>query len=370
MNPVIFTVIATTILGLIHYFGYKRVVRHFHFKPQTKRYYEIFIIINFIGVFGYILTRYFINVNNTLYYILSLSVGVAFVIFIVALFVELFHFILNRTPLDEQRRLFFKKSSDYAVLGFSGAYIAKATYNGTKLPAIKKFSLNQNLLNTPIKIAQISDMHIGGLIDREFVRQSVAMINAQNVDIVLITGDLVDAPLEYVTQSLEELKELKSKYGTYYILGNHEYFHEPLKTLEYIKKIGINVLENDSVIINNQFNLIGVNDLFGERIDVLKPDLTKATQNIDTTLPNLLLAHQPKFIKYLRSFKPHLMLSGHTHGGQIWPFKYLVSLDQPFVKGLHEISKNSYIYVNSGIGFWGPPMRLGSQAEITIIEWS
>ena len=196
------------------------------------------------------------------------------------------------------------------------------------------------------------------------------MINEQKVDLVVITGDLIDAPIESVKSSVDELKKLDSKYGTYFILGNHEYFHEPLKTIEYIKSIGIRVLLNESLVIENLFNLVGVNDLFGNRIELLQPDIKKATANLNTTLPSLLLAHQPKYIENLEDFKPNLMLSGHTHGGQIWPFQYLVTLQQPYLKGLHEIGSNSYIYVNSGIGFWGPPMRLGSEAEITIIEWS
>jgi hypothetical protein len=100
------------------------------------------------------------------------------------------------------------------------------------------------------------------------------------------------------------------------------------------------------------------------------PDITAAMQQIPKESPSILLAHQPKFINHLEGFTPSLILSGHTHGGQIWPFGYLVRLVQPYLKGLHTIGPNRHIYVNSGIGFWGPAMRLNSQSEITCISWS
>jgi predicted MPP superfamily phosphohydrolase len=97
------------------------------------------------------------------------------------------------------------------------------------------------------------------------------------------------------------------------------------------------------------------------------PDIHKAFKGTNPDFKTILLAHQPKFIEELGNYTPELILSGHTHGGQIWPFEYLVRLQQPYIKGLHKLPNGSYIYVNSGIGFWGPPMRLGSQAEITYI---
>ena len=102
-------------------------------------------------------------------------------------------------------------------------------------------------------------------------------------------------------------------------------------------------------------------------MNFLAPDIHKAFKGTKPEYQTILLAHQPKFIEELGSYTPDLILSGHTHGGQIWPFEYLVRLQQPYVKGLHRLPNNSYIYVNSGIGFWGPPMRLESQAEIAYI---
>jgi predicted MPP superfamily phosphohydrolase len=153
------------------------------------------------------------------------------------------------------------------------------------------------------------------------------------------------------------------------VLGNHEYFHNPKKIIEFIRKnTDFNVLLNEVAILDTlRVNIVGVTDLFGYRAKYLEPNFDKAFDSIDDQYPTILLTHQPKSIEYLGSHKPDIILSGHTHGGQIWPFNYLVSLQQPYVKGLHNLGYGGKIYINSGIGFWGPPMRLGSQAEIAYI---
>jgi uncharacterized protein len=216
---------------------------------------------------------------------------------------------------------------------------------------------------------QISDLHIGGLVDEQYVKESVYKINSLNPDIVVITGDLIDTEVKYIAKSILELNNIQSKYGVYMVLGNHEYFHNPYTIIEFIKKnTNIKLLLNESVTIKELgVNIVGVTDIFGYRSGVLEPDFNKAFANIDKSYPTLLLSHQPKSIEYLGIYKPELILSGHTHGGQLWPFNHLVMLQQPYLKGLHTLKYGGKIYVNSGIGFWGPPMRLGSQSEIAYI---
>jgi predicted MPP superfamily phosphohydrolase len=116
-----------------------------------------------------------------------------------------------------------------------------------------------------------------------------------------------------------------------------------------------------------KLNVVGVTDRIGYRMNLLEPDIHKAFSGCNNAYKTILLAHQPKYTEELGTYTPELILSGHTHGGQIWPFEYLVRLQQPYVKGLHKLPNGSHIYVNSGIGFWGPPMRLDSQAEIAYI---
>ncbi|HEX5624197.1 MAG TPA: metallophosphoesterase [Sulfuricurvum sp.] len=369
--PILFPSVATIFFAMVHYLSYTRVIRRLHIKPQTRSLFKYLIIANLLGVIGYLSSRYLLSPPKLLYFLFSLTIGVGFLLFIGTIVYELLHLLQRLVPFKEEKRTFFKRSTDIGFLALGSAYIGAGVIEGAKDPMVQFVDVNQNRFGSAAyRIVQISDMHIGGLIDKSFVAKSVAAINHLNPDLIAITGDLCDAHIDVVKEAIDELRHLKSRYGTYYVVGNHEYFHAIDATIAYLKTLGIHVLENSSALINNDFYIAGVYDLFGFRANTHIPDIAQAMQNIPAALPTLLLAHQPKYVNFLEGFSPALILSGHTHGGQIWPFGHLVSLAQPYVKGLHTLDKNRHIYVNSGIGFWGPPMRLGSQSEITCITWS
>jgi len=349
----------------LHYLFYSRVIKKFLVSDKTKKVLTILLGFNFISNIFYVLGRYTEIVSAPLYYLFSISIGISFVLLlylVVHEFIHLFHKTLKN--VDQSKRDFIKKSGDGMMLALSTGYVSTAVYEGMKEPVI-------NVIKAKLfdfSIVQISDLHIGGLIDRDFVKHSVEKINSLKADIVVITGDLIDTKIEAVKEAVLELTHIQSKYGIYYILGNHEYFHDPLEIITFMKETNIKLLLNESITIDElKLNIVGVTDLFGYRVNLLEPDIDKAFQECNIDYQTILLAHQPKFIEELKAYKPDLILSGHTHGGQIWPFNHLVKLQQPYVKGLHQLSNGSTIYVNSGIGFWGPPMRLNSQAEIAYI---
>ena len=349
----------------LHYLFYSRVIKKLLVSDKTKKVLTILLGLNFISNIFYVLGRYTDIVSASLYYLFSISIGISFVLLlylVVHEFIHLFHKTLKN--VDQSKRDFIKKSGDGMMLALSAGYVSTAVYEGTKEPAINV--VKANLFD--FSIVQISDLHIGGLIDREFVKHSVEKINSLKADVVVITGDLIDTKIEAVKEAVLELTHIRSKQGIYYILGNHEYFHDPLEIIAFMKETNITLLLNESVTIDAlKLNIVGVTDLFGYRVQLLEPNIDKAFQKCNSDYKTILLAHQPKFIEELKGYKPELILSGHTHGGQIWPFNHLVKLQQPYVKGLHKLSNGSAIYVNSGIGFWGPPMRLNSQAEIAYI---
>ena len=353
----------------VHYLAYSRVVKRLHIKEKTKEFFIAFLIANLLSIFAYILSRYFIDVPSRLYYLFSLSVGIGFLIFFSWLLYELIHLMQRAVPLDDSKRDFLKRTTDLGFISLGAGYIATGVLNDETIPKIIRVKVDQKRFERPYKIAQLSDLHIGGLIDLDFIKRCVDLINKENVDIVVITGDLIDTKIEKSKIIVDELKRLKSKYGTFYVVGNHEYFHGVFDIMQYLKSIGINVLQNSSQKID-EFYIVGLYDLFGHRYSMYQPDVKKAFENIDTDTPTLLLMHQPKGIYELKETKPSLILSGHTHGGQLWPFGYLVRLAQPYLKGLYRLDERRHIYVNRGLGFWGPPMRIGSQAEITILSWS
>lgn len=349
----------------LHYLFYSRVIQKLLVSQKTKKILTLLLSINFIFNILYVVGRYSNYISTDLYYLFSLSIGISFVLLLYLIMhevVHLFHKTLKN--FDPSKRAFIKKTGDGAMLVLSTSYVTAATYEGSKDPAVNVVEFN----HFDFSIVQISDLHIGGLIDHEFVKESVRKINVLKPDIVCITGDLIDTALIHIKDALNELNQIEAAHGVYYILGNHEYFHDAHAIINYMKSSKINLLLNENVHIDAlKVNIVGVTDLIGYRMNLLAPDIHSAFRGINPSSKTILLAHQPKFIEELGRYTPDLILSGHTHGGQIWPFEYLVRLQQPYVKGLHLLPNKSYIYVNSGIGFWGPPMRLESQAEIAYI---
>jgi predicted MPP superfamily phosphohydrolase len=217
-------------------------------------------------------------------------------------------------------------------------------------------------------IVQISDVHIGPTIKGKFLTRVVARINHLKPDMVAITGDLVDGPASKLKHHLLPLGEIKSKFGTFYITGNHEYYSGVLSWITEIKKLGITVLLNENRIIKNKdatLTVAGVTDLkAGAFIREHHSDPTRAIQGGETSDFKLLLAHQPNSIYQAVGLGYDLQLSGHTHGGQYFPGNLLIYLFQKFVAGLHSY-KGMQLYVSRGTGYWGPPLRIGAPSEIT-----
>ncbi|MCI5073337.1 metallophosphoesterase [bacterium] len=221
------------------------------------------------------------------------------------------------------------------------------------------------------KVVQISDLHIGDIIQEAYIKQTVSLCNAQKPDLIVITGDLVDAPVEQLAPLAQELKHLSAKHGVYFVTGNHEYYAGAQAWIDYLKTLNIHTLRNTAVEIadgKHSFNLVGIDDVSGGKfIPGHGPQLAKAVEHCQKDKVSILLAHQPKSIVDAEKHGIDLQLSGHTHNGQIWPFQMLVALDQPYLKGLYQHG-NMQIYVNPGTGFWGPPMRFYGRSEITSIE--
>lgn len=368
MNYILFFSAFFGVFILFNMYISKRLVKKLDISDRAKYYFGIFLFVNLIGVICYMLARYYINIPNWLYFIFSIPIGIIFLLFCTAVIYDISRVLFSFAPVIESRRKFLKKSLDISSLAVASTLTVRSLYEA-RFISIEKIDIKIKNLKEPYKIVQISDLHIGGLIDAAFIRDVVQKVNALNPDIVVITGDLIDVDVLSAKDVLDELTNMNSKFGTYYIVGNHDYLYGIEKVISAVKELGIRVLENENVYIGEDgrgFNLAGVYDLFGYRTKTHMPDLPKALLGKKES-PTVLLAHQPKFIKEVTS-GVDLMLSGHTHGGQLYPFKPLVGLQQPYVSGLHQHNENLQIYINKGTGFWGPPMRLGSSSEITLIS--
>ncbi|WP_456452512.1 metallophosphoesterase [Hydrogenimonas sp.] len=366
----LFPLLLGLLFFVIHYLFVRRVVVHLHLSAAWRRRAVRAVWGNYAAVLGYLAGRYGLDLPSPLYFLFSLAVGVGFLLLMGWLVYEALRGVHRlAAPFSPARREALKKAGDALFLGAGAGWLGGAVYGGAKRPVVVPVRVDQGRFGEGYRIVQISDMHVGGLIDRKFVAECVRRINALEADLVVITGDLTDMRVTKIAEALRPLAGLRSRFGTFYIPGNHEYFHGVAETLRFVEGLGITVLGNRALKIDNAFWLAGVYDLFGLRVGHHMPDLGKVLARIIDDAPVLLLAHQPRFVEYLEGFQPALMLCGHTHGGQVWPFGFLVHLVQPYLRGLHPLGTNRHIYVNSGIGFWGPPMRLGSRAEITLIKW-
>ena len=368
MNLLLFTLAILGVFSLLTMYISKRLIAHLDLKEKHKKILRYFLYLNLIGILFYILSRYYINTPNWLYFLFSLPIGILFLLFCTTIIYDISRVMITYVPISTKRRKFFKKFLDISSLTAAAALSARSIYEAKHIE-LEKVEIVIDSLKKEYKIVQLSDIHIGGIIDKNFIKDIVDRVNILKPDLVVITGDLIDVEIKQAQASIDELKRLDSKYGTFFIVGNHEYFHGIERIITTIKKLNIKVLENENVYIgedNIGFNLAGVYDVFGYRANKFTPDLHKALQSCKDS-PTVLLAHQPRYIEEVTS-GVELMLSGHTHGGQLYPFRFLVKIVQPYISGLHQHNENLQIYVNKGTGFWGPPMRLGASAEITEIR--
>ena len=220
-------------------------------------------------------------------------------------------------------------------------------------------------------IAQISDIHVGPTIKKPYVDAIVDRVNGLNADMVAITGDLVDGSVGELAKDTAPLGRLESRHGTYVVTGNHEYYSGARAWVAELRRLGAQVLMNEHVVLEHdgaRVTVAGVTDYSAHHFDAAqKSDAVAALEGAPDGVTKVLLAHQPRSAANSAQAGADLQLSGHTHGGQFWPWNLFVRLQQPFTAGLHRLGK-MWVYINRGTGYWGPPNRFGIPSEITRIR--
>lgn len=216
-------------------------------------------------------------------------------------------------------------------------------------------------------VAQISDIHVGPTIKQRYLRRIVDKVNALDADVVAITGDLVDGKVSELAAQVAPLAGLKSRHGTYFVTGNHEYYSGAQPWIDELRRLGLTVLLNEHVVIQHAgapLVLAGVTDYSAGHYDPAhRSDPQAALRGAPAGL-RVLLAHQPRSAAAAAQAGFDLQLSGHTHGGQFWPWNLFVRFQQPFTAGLNRLNK-LWVYTSRGTGYWGPPKRFGAPSEIT-----
>lgn len=221
-------------------------------------------------------------------------------------------------------------------------------------------------------IVQLSDIHVGPTIKRGYIDAIVDAANALEPDLIALTGDLVDGSVPSLAEHTRPLGRLAARHGVYVVTGNHEYYSGAIAWVDEFRRLGLRVLMNQHEIVRHQEDTLliaGVNDYSAAQFDATHASDPKAALRgaPADVAAKILLAHQPRSAFAAAAAGFDLQLSGHTHGGQFWPWKYFVPLQQPFVAGLHR-QGGLQIYVSRGTGYWGPPLRLGAPSEITRIR--
>ncbi|WP_233495786.1 metallophosphoesterase [Geodermatophilus sp. TF02-6] len=278
-------------------------------------------------------------------------------------------------PATASRRLFLARglavTAGAVALGTAGTgvYLANAAPVVRRVPIVLP-GLDPAL--DGLRIVTFSDGHLSATYGGRRFERLVDMVNAQRPDVVAIVGDLVDGDVADLREEVAPLADLVSRQGVYFVTGNHEYFVDTAAWLAHLPTLGVRVLRNERVPISRggaSFDLAGIDDrtAAGSGVPGHGADLDAALDGRDDAVPVVLLAHQPVMVEQAHAAGVGLQLSGHTHGGQLWPFDYAVRLDQPAVQGLSRVGRTQ-LYVTTGAGFWGPPMRIGARPEIAVVE--
>ena len=372
----IFFPVVTMLYGGAHYYIYSWFVRLVQPPKKVRRillYLFIFMVASFPAgkILGW---RNFNSFNYWLNLIAAVWMGHAFYLFLFALASDLLITLAKIIGLGRKRwvrnPLFYKRAVVVAVAG--GVLII----GGYALYEARNFRVTR--LEIPLRglpreldgfsIVQVSDIHYGMLTGNQELSRILGRVNDLRPDMVAITGDLVDESVSHMEEMRVPLSRIKSRHGVFAVTGNHEYYAGVDRAVGIMKAANIRVLRNEMQVLPGGLQILGIDDPTGSRrMRQPAPDFQSLVSGIDPQKPCILLYHQPIRFETTASLGIGLQLSGHTHGGQLFPVIYISKRIYPNTPGLHKIG-DSYLYVSWGVGTWGPPMRLKAPPELVYIR--
>jgi predicted MPP superfamily phosphohydrolase len=378
----IFIGIATLLLGGVHYYLWARLVRDTALPQPWRLLATVTILVLAVSIPATMFLRRSLGETSFSELILwpaMVWLGMAFLLIVLTASVDLVRLVVwsvnkvaGGAPFDPERRLFIARVGGGIIAALGLAAAGASLRSALARVRVKTVEIPLRRLPAALDgstIAFISDVHIGqAALGRAWLEQVVADINALRPDVIAIGGDLVDGSVEDLRDAVAPLAELRARHGVYFVTGNHEYYSGAVDWCAHLETLGVRVLRNQRVRVGEgeaSYDLAGVDD-FNAR--GMAPghgaDLARALDGQDPARELVLLAHQPRAVYEAADRGVGLQLSGHTHGGQLWPWRYLVYLQQPFVAGFGKLGETQ-IYVSNGTGFWGPPMRFLAPPEIT-----
>ncbi|MCB2295860.1 metallophosphoesterase [Clostridium algoriphilum] len=366
--------------GGINYYiglrGWQSIGIHIPFL-NNKVYWLLIILVAIAYIISMLLSSYIPSmVLNTLNIIGSYWMGMIFYLLLILPTIDLLK-ILNEKFSFIPRSL--SDNSNYpsiisiVVVTLLIGVMVYGTWSGRSAKVTKydlKINKTTGNLKT-LKVVMVSDIHLGSVVNNQRLTEMVNQINNLNPDIVLIPGDIIDSSLEpFVKEKMSDnFKRLKSVYGVYACLGNHDGMRSKVEDgVKVFNAAGINIVRDKAILINNSFYVIGRDDISLESsTNVKRKELSYITKDLDKSKPLLLMDHQPIKLGDAEMQGINLQVSGHTHRGQLFPANIVTSLIFELDYGYLEKNNSKYI-VSSGYGTWGPPIRLGSRSEIVEIN--
>lgn len=378
----IFFTIVFTVFFVVSLYIERRLIARLDMSPRAKRLmrlcYFVLVLVTLFGLFSWRLTRVFDSGAFLTAFQWGTLTALGFLGFVFVLTVAFDLFALAKklfakNPMhNSDRREFLKLSSFYSLVGTAGVLSGVSMAEAHSKPEIVTVDIPIPDLPADLegfRIAQISDLHVGPTIRREFIEDIVEALRQADADVICLTGDAVDGFVEELAPHFEPFAGLSARHGLYYITGNHEYYWDAPGWVAFFRDLGFTPLLNEHRLIekgNGKLLLAGVTDLMAGRFSAEHESSPKsALNNAPSSHARVLLAHQPRSAFSAGGLGFHLQLSGHTHGGQLFPWNLIVYLVQPFVRGLYR-HQDMWVYVNRGTGYWGPPMRLGVRPELTV----
>jgi predicted MPP superfamily phosphohydrolase len=383
-----FIVVLSAVLALMNVYVWKRLVKDTTHPGRTRRTLTTVLVGLAVLLLATLVVPRFTEVSKSGWYAWPgyLWFGVIVYLFLTLLVLEPVRLALRgwvkRHPTPPEatehdppalnRRMFIARASAAAAGAASIGLVGFGAVTALGPPDLLRVPVRLRRLDPALRgfrIAVVSDIHLGPLAGRGHTERIVEIINAAEPDLVAIVGDLVDGTVEELGPAAAPFQDLAAPEGTFFVTGNHEYFVEDTAGwLNELERLGIQSLRNENTAIRRggaAFDLVGVNDLAGDERDD-PPDFDRALAGVAASRPTILLAHQPILVSEAAARGVDLQLSGHTHGGQMWPFHHVVEMVQPSLAGLSTVG-DTQLYVTRGAGFWGPPVRIGAPPDITVL---
>ncbi|PIQ58305.1 MAG: hypothetical protein COW00_16365 [Bdellovibrio sp. CG12_big_fil_rev_8_21_14_0_65_39_13] len=380
-----FKIFVPTLFLVIWFYLRHRILRLFILPwglPKWSIYFfDLFLIGT--GFFRYLYrdqdASYYTTSAKSLFYVGYLAMAwVAYLLITVVVYdlFRLFKRKIKKQPVEEvkiERRDFLKKG--LSLVGFGAIQMtstAAAVSSSMKINLKKQTLFHPNLpeIWDGYRIAQVSDLHLGPIIDRKYLQEVCDKLNQNDPHIYVLTGDMIDGKADVLREQLEPFRHVNAPEGKFFITGNHEYYWNVQEWVNLFSDLGYQHLLNSNAILsreNSKLLISGIPDVGGHRYHQdHKVDFKKAFQNEIATDFKILLSHRPETCELAAQQGFNLQLSGHTHGGQSIPFNWIVAMVQKYLKGTYTVD-DLLLYVSTGTGFWGPPIRLGVPNEATLI---